>query len=112
MSPRFDRCVRHWRWLRNLLARGGHSVIVTTSRRGAGHRVDEKVVLGPAEWHKRARFERIFRDEYDAVLAYAVIRADVELAKDAAAQTFLVAWRRRDELPDPPRAWLFGVTRR
>jgi RNA polymerase sigma-70 factor (ECF subfamily) len=98
--------------LRNLSARGGHSVIVTRSRRGADHRVDEKVVLGPAEWRHRERFERMFREEYDAVLAYAVMRADLELAKDAAAQTFLVAWRRRDELPDPPRAWLFGVTRR
>lgn len=60
----------------------------------------------------RDRFERIFRDEYGAVLRYAAMRADLDLAKDAAAQTFLVAWRRRDELPDAPRAWLLGVTRR
>jgi RNA polymerase sigma-70 factor (ECF subfamily) len=61
---------------------------------------------------QRERFERIFHEEYGAVLAYAVMRADLELAKDAAAQTFLVAWRRREELPDPPRAWLLAVTRR
>lgn len=60
----------------------------------------------------RERFERVFHHEYGAVLAYAARRADLELAKDAAAQTFLVAWRRRDELPDPARAWLLGVTRR
>ncbi len=54
----------------------------------------------------------MFHEEYGAVLAYAAMRADLEVAKDAAAQTFVVAWRRRDELPDAPRAWLLGVTRR
>lgn len=97
---------------RNLPAHGGHFVIVTTSRRGTGHRVDDNSVLGPADWHQLDRFERIFHEEYDAVLAYAVVRAGLDLAKDAAAQTFLVAWRRREELPNPPRAWLLGVTRR
>lgn len=58
------------------------------------------------------RFERIFHDEYGSVLRYAAMRADPDIAKDAAAQTFLVAWRRREEIPDPPRAWLLGVTRR
>jgi DNA-directed RNA polymerase specialized sigma24 family protein len=57
-------------------------------------------------------FERLFRDHYDAVLAYALARANIELAKDAAAQTFLVAWRRREELPQSPRGWLLGVARR
>ncbi len=60
----------------------------------------------------RERFERIFHAEYAAVLRYAAMRADLDIAKDAAAQTFLVAWRRRSEIPDPPRAWLLGVTRR
>jgi RNA polymerase sigma-70 factor (ECF subfamily) len=60
----------------------------------------------------RSHFERVFREHYDAVLAYAVARADVELAKDAVAATFVVAWRRRSEIPAEPRAWLIGVTRR
>ncbi|MGH9071055.1 MAG: RNA polymerase sigma factor [Acidimicrobiales bacterium] len=54
----------------------------------------------------------LFRDHYDAVLAYALARAPVELAKDAAAETFTVAWRRRAELPAEPLPWLIGVTRR
>lgn len=60
----------------------------------------------------RRRFEAAFRDHYEDVLAYAVARADLETAKDATAATFLVAWRRRDELPGQPLPWLLGVTRR
>jgi RNA polymerase sigma-70 factor (ECF subfamily) len=60
----------------------------------------------------RRRFERLFHEHYDAVLAYAVVRADLPMAKDAVAQTFLVAWRRREELPERPLPWLLGVTRK
>ena len=58
------------------------------------------------------RFEAAFRDHYDDVLAYALARAGTEAARDAAAATFLVAWRRREELPEQPRGWLLGVCRR
>ncbi|MGH3227934.1 MAG: RNA polymerase sigma factor [Streptosporangiaceae bacterium] len=61
---------------------------------------------------RRERFEAAFRDHYGDVLAYALARADPEMAKDAAAAAFLVAWRRRDDLPEQPRAWLLGVTRK
>lgn len=60
----------------------------------------------------RMRFEAAFRDHYDDVLAYALARAGTEAARDAAAATFLVAWRRREELPEQPRGWLLGVCRR
>lgn len=58
------------------------------------------------------RFERLFTDHVDAVLGYALARVDQETAKDAVAETFLVAWRRLGDVPDSPRAWLLGVTRR
>jgi RNA polymerase sigma-70 factor (ECF subfamily) len=61
---------------------------------------------------ERRRFEAIFEEHFDAVLAYAVARADLETAADAVAETFLVAWRRRGELPTQPRGWLLAVTRR
>lgn len=61
---------------------------------------------------RRRRFEAAFRDHYGDVLAYALARADIETAKDATAATFLVAWRRRNELPQQPFPWLLGVTRR
>ncbi|MBV8932896.1 MAG: RNA polymerase sigma factor [Kutzneria sp.] len=65
----------------------------------------------PDDEHER--FERLFHDHYDAVLGYAIARADhVDQAKDAAAQTFLVAWRRRHEVPASARGWLLAVTRR
>ena len=60
----------------------------------------------------RQRFEAVFEEHFDAVLAFAVARADLETAADAAAETFLVAWRRRGELPVQPRGWLLAVTRR
>lgn len=59
-----------------------------------------------------SRFDQLFADHMDAVLAYALARTDPESAKDAAADAFLVAWRRINEVPDPARAWLLGVTRR
>src|SRR5580700_7644300 len=58
------------------------------------------------------RFERLFSEHIDAVLGYALARVDPETAKDAVADTFLVAWRRLSDVPDAPRAWLLGVTRR
>ena len=58
------------------------------------------------------RFERLFTDHIDLVLGYALARVDPETAKDAVAETFLVVWRRLDEVPDPARSWLLGVTRR
>ena len=58
------------------------------------------------------RFERLFREHVDAVLRYALARVDPETAKDAVADTFLVAWRRFDEVPDATRSWLLGITRR
>jgi len=66
--------------------------------------------LGETSDHDR--FERLFADHFDAVLSYALARADPATADDAVADTFLVAWRRLAEIPELPRAWLIGVTRK
>ena len=58
------------------------------------------------------RFERLFTAQYAAVAAYAKRRAAPVDADDAVAETFLVAWRRLDDVPDDARPWLFGVARR
>jgi RNA polymerase sigma-70 factor (ECF subfamily) len=61
------------------------------------------------------RFGRLYRDQGRAILAYALRRVeDSESAADVVAETFLVAWRRLDEVPTNARArlWLFGVARR
>lgn len=61
---------------------------------------------------RRAHFEAIFAATHRPVRAYALRRADPEVAQDAVADTFVVAWRRMDDVPDPPLPWLLGVTRR
>lgn len=61
----------------------------------------------------RRRFERIYADGYEPVLRYFLRRSNREDALDAAAETFAVAWRRRDQIPhDRPLPWLYGVARR
>ncbi|MFP3883342.1 MAG: RNA polymerase sigma factor [Actinomycetota bacterium] len=57
-------------------------------------------------------FERMFRATYRSTLAYALrrTRSDQD-ASDVVAETYLVAWRRIDELRrvGEPQAWLYGV---
>jgi RNA polymerase sigma factor (sigma-70 family) len=61
------------------------------------------------------RFRRLFAANERELLAYALRRVDrAEDAADVVAETFLVAWRRLDQLPpgDEARLWLYGVARR
>lgn len=60
------------------------------------------------------RFRHLFDAHFDAILGYALRRAGSDDAADVAADTFLVAWRRLDDVPDGPDAlpWLYGVARR
>lgn len=57
------------------------------------------------------RFEGLFGENYPAVRAYALRRAPHDVAQDVAAETFLVAWRRLDEVPgDALRALESGAS--
>jgi RNA polymerase sigma factor (sigma-70 family) len=61
-----------------------------------------------------ARFDRLYAEHCRAVLAYALRRAaDSQDAADVVAETFLVAWRRLDDVPsaEAARLWLYGVAR-
>ena len=60
-----------------------------------------------------ARFEALYRACYQDLLGYALRRVErPESAADVVADTFLIAWRRIDEIPDEQaRPWLFGVAR-
>jgi RNA polymerase sigma factor (sigma-70 family) len=58
------------------------------------------------------RFERLFRDSYPLVRAYALRRAAPEVAQDVVADTFLVAWRRLEDVPGDALPWLYATARR
>jgi RNA polymerase sigma-70 factor, ECF subfamily len=59
-------------------------------------------------------FDRLLEDTFDRVLRYALRRGGEADAEDVVAETYLVAWRRRGDVPEPPEdvLWLFGVARR
>jgi RNA polymerase sigma-70 factor, ECF subfamily len=64
---------------------------------------------------EEARFARLYAANGRHVLAYALRRtARPEDAADVVSETFLVAWRRLDDVPsgEEVRPWLFGVARR
>ena len=60
----------------------------------------------------RERFSGLYEEHYEHVLRYALRRTDPEMARDVAAETFTVAWRRMEQLPAEPLPWLYGVARR
>lgn len=65
----------------------------------------------PARKRDAERFERVYHDSYAVVFAYVRRRSSRAEAEDVTAETFAIAWRRREALPDPPTAWLIGVAR-
>jgi RNA polymerase sigma-70 factor (ECF subfamily) len=61
------------------------------------------------------RFKRLFDCAYRPLLAYALRRTPrLEDAEEIVADTLLVAWRRRKDVPDGASAipWMYGVARR
>jgi RNA polymerase sigma-70 factor (ECF subfamily) len=63
---------------------------------------------------REAAFRRIYDAHYRYVVAYARRRLDEQDAQDVVADTFLVAWRRIEDVPEGPDAlpWLYAVARR
>ena len=77
--------------------------------------VSEGVVHDPPRGGRRERFEELFGAHREAVLGYLRRRTDSgHDAADLLADTFLVAWRRLDDIPpgNQTRPWLYGVARR
>jgi RNA polymerase sigma-70 factor (ECF subfamily) len=60
---------------------------------------------------RRSRFEAIFDEGYEPLLAYARRRVGID-ADDVVAEAFAVTWRRLEDVPSDPLPWLYGVARR
>ncbi len=61
---------------------------------------------------RQARFTALYERHYGDVLRYAARRAGPETAAEVAAETFLTAWRRLDDVPaDQPLPWLYVTAR-
>jgi RNA polymerase sigma-70 factor, ECF subfamily len=61
------------------------------------------------------RFSSLYRDHARELLGYALRRsADPDEAADIVAETFLIAWRRLNDVPpgEETRLWLYGTARR
>jgi len=60
-----------------------------------------------------SRLEQLFEVHERRVLAYAIRRTSTSAdAEDAAAETFTIAWRKIDQVPEDALPWLLGVARR
>jgi RNA polymerase sigma-70 factor (ECF subfamily) len=59
----------------------------------------------------RRRFTAMYDAHRNQVWAYAACLADRQRADDLVSETFVVAWRRFGDIPDPPLPWLLGVAR-
>jgi RNA polymerase sigma-70 factor, ECF subfamily len=56
------------------------------------------------------RFTGLYEENFEPVRRY-VWRRDPAHCEDVVAETFLVAWRRLDDVPADARPWLIGVAR-
>lgn len=69
------------------------------ARRGGGH----ELVMTQSPEPRDERFDALYAEYRRPILAYCMRRVGPSDAADAASETFLVAWRRADEIPPPPR---------
>lgn len=76
---------------------------------GAGHLVTVTNFLDVRG--RELAFERVWRDEMPRIILYASRHVGSADAHDVAAETFTIAWRRWDDISDPPFPWLLGVAR-
>jgi RNA polymerase sigma factor (sigma-70 family) len=72
-------------------------------------RPDTTPVMPSTLTQRQARFAKLYEANYAAVAAYGRRRSSEAVAEDLAHETFLVAWRRLDEIPADPLPWLLGV---
>ena len=64
-----------------------------------------------ADETRQERFEAVFRAHVAFVRRYVARRTD-DGVEDAVAETFTIAWRRLDDVPDDAAPWLLATARR
>ena len=57
------------------------------------------------------RFTTMYDECRQRVWAYVVSQAGRQVADEVVSETFAIAWRRFDDVPDPALPWLLGVAR-
>lgn len=61
---------------------------------------------------RRALLDEWFRRYAARLHAYLLHRADAQTAQDVLQEVFVIAFRKAEQIPDPPIGWLFGAGRR
>jgi RNA polymerase sigma factor (sigma-70 family) len=65
--------------------------------------------MAARESSRRERFEALFAAHYREVHRYALRRVEPVIAEEIANETFLVAWRRLERVPEPALPWLYAT---
>lgn len=69
--------------------------------------------MGPPGKRDEAWFTRVYAADYGHVVKYGRRRlADPDAAAELAQEVFVIAWRRRRDVPNRSLPWLYGVARR
>lgn len=65
----------------------------------------------PSSETAREHFEALYEENRQHLLAYCARRVSSSEAADACSETFLVAWRRLEDVPEPPDTlpYLYGI---
>ena len=63
------------------------------------------------EDQRRARFVGLYENHVDRVMSYCLRHLAPATAEDAVSDTFLLAWRKLDEVPAEPIGWLIVTAR-
>ncbi|MGC5020707.1 RNA polymerase sigma factor [Micromonospora sp. DT47] len=69
--------------------------------------------MGPPGKRDEGWFTRTYAAEYAHIVKYGQRRlANAEASAELAQEVFVIAWRRRRDVPDRSLPWLYGVARR
>ena len=65
---------------------------------------------GGASGAEEREFDAFFEAHYSEVRRFALRRVENrDAAEDVLAETFAIAWRRRQRIPEPALPWLFAI---